>query len=162
MKNKKAVFILLPAVLVLWGIVFYRIYNAVNPTENVYVISKSVDAPNQTSLITTDTFQLINNYPDPFMKTVLVSRSKINRSSKVSNVRSKAAVNSNIVFPTIIYNGIIKNNNSKKVFAMLNVNGKDYLLQQGNNVENLKLIKINPDSVLMALGSFSKYIKREK
>src|SRR6185369_15425411 len=100
MKSKRAVFILLLLVIIIWGLIAYRIYSTIksdeiSPIKNDFVNNFESVSPNED-------FKLVANYRDPFLGKLM----------DVNVTRSKAKVPVAIIplqWPEIKYKGIIKN-----------------------------------------------------
>src|SRR5436190_1487204 len=88
MKNKKIVYLLLVVVVLIWGIIFYRIFSAVgapdNNTSNMNpTIEKSADKTE------VDTFNIDGNYRDPFLGTMQVEKPVIRSTTAIKIVKEE-------------------------------------------------------------------------
>ena len=148
MKNKKLIYLLLPVVIAIWGIIFYRIFNTTGGDENNVV--KEINAgtdKGQSSY--TDTFSISANYRDPFMGKLAVGN---NDQPKATTSMQKKAVEPKpqpapTPWPALAYSGMIKNQRSSIQLAMLQVNGQSYNIKSGETVEGVQVMKIYRDSV---------------
>ncbi len=172
MKNKKLLYILLPAVLVIWGGIFYRIYDAVSgkdDTKDTPTTAVQKPAPSQLA----DTTQLLANYRDPFLDGVV---GLSDRSYGVIGVRTSAVVPVPVVmvtppptpivvtppvpWPAIQYKGMIQNANSASKIALLQMNGKSYMVSEKQAVQEVQITTIHKDSVGVRFRSEEKYFRK--
>ena len=76
MKNKKLTSGLLMVVVLVWGLIFYKIFNAIGSSGKV-AYNKSLDNDRKdTEMTNRDTFNIINNYRDPFLGSMAVEHIK--------------------------------------------------------------------------------------
>ena len=74
MKNKKVIFILVIAVIAIWGLIIYRLLEDKSSVEIIKPNSKT----QFTNEIKLDTFSIINNYRDPFQVSNFRKNSQFN------------------------------------------------------------------------------------
>ena len=108
MKSKKAQYILLFCTLLVWGLIFYRvfIYLKKDKTTNV---GKSIKNQQSENKISSDSLTLLLNYPDPFhLSKQLTTQHSIR---KPINIEKKETLKAEPMtpIPKIIYKGIIYN-----------------------------------------------------
>ncbi|MBS1635852.1 MAG: hypothetical protein JST26_07995 [Bacteroidetes bacterium] len=164
MKNKKITqAVLLIFVLGVWGTIFYKIYDKLHDDEDPSLPYEGA-LPAQLADSQADTFQLLENYNDPFLNKMPASGSGgASHTGSATGVNvSKAQVKPPVAVntPQIKYLGLIKNNASKKRVAVISVNGKSSLLQEGEAVDEVKLLKLLNDSVLMLFNKQKIYIRK--
>src|SRR6056297_551428 len=122
MKNKKSVYILLPLVLLIWGIIFYRIFTGtsgkqyhVQPKQTVKV-SDEYEKP--------QSFKIYTNYQDPFLKNIRQKKKvqktkKETQNNKKRSFSSRRRRRSTTRWPEISYKGAVKNQEkTKNVFLV--------------------------------------------
>lgn len=164
MDNKKTKYLLGILLIIIWGLVCYRIYQRVQPNRDAIIYQPSTIA-NASDAPLLDSFELLLDYRDPFFKTTArrTHRSpKLTESPKVSNNTSKkrAAPKKKskpkpIEFPPISYKGTVQVKN-KKAVALLSINQQMVNLQEGEKFEEVVLQKIYTDSIRI---SFQKEIR---
>jgi hypothetical protein len=165
MKNKKLLYILIPIVLLVWGVIIYRIFNVVNGSGSNEV-RKSAFVENTVNENLIDTFSIHPNYRDPFIskrakKTtsenkIISTVTKPDLIKKVSNV----VVPLSDKWPSLVYNGLIKNEKSNKQLALVLINGQSNILQLGNVSEGVELTKIFRDSIEVKFNSEKRFIRK--
>jgi hypothetical protein len=156
MKNKKSIYLLGLGVAIIWGTIINRVFNAVAGTDdtalpNAAKITK--EAYNDYTL-PKDTTHLLLNYRDPFglKKQQDTVRAVVKRTEKTPVM--KPVFN----WGFIKYSGYIRNPDSKKMIALLNINGKNVMLAEGETAGNVKLVKNMRDSVKVNFNSMNKFI----
>lgn len=166
MKNKKLLYLLLPLTIGLWGVIIFKIVNSASGIEGVENQDKIVFQKSD-GLTMPDTFSIICNYPDPFLgkttpKQYRSPANSVTSAAKAKDVvkeKKKAAITT-LVWPEVVYKGIIKNQKSNKQLALLQINGKSNAMKMGESYENIELIRIFKDSIEVKFGKEKKYVKK--
>ncbi len=143
MNNKKAIFILLPCVCMLWAFIAFKVYNHVKPTELIVNESKFKELK-FTNPSEKQKFDLGLNYTDPFLKNkpVFVGADKKATKGKGKSKTTKARTWS---WPGMTYRGCIQNH--KKVVGLLQINSREYLVREGMDLNGFLITKIGQDSL---------------
>src|ERR1017187_10026822 len=106
-KKKLAIYVLLPVVVLIWGAFLIKLYKAMNldPVLGAKMETNKVLKRNINNL--PDTFSIVANYRDPFLGKMLSEVQHV----KFRNVSASIilAPEIKIVWPAIVYKGIIKN-----------------------------------------------------
>lgn len=164
MKNKAFTYLLIVCVAAVWGLIFYQIYKGLNDEELPSLKSSTVKTAyfNEINHLN-DTVTLNLNYPDPFFasssdayqeKKIIENMLKVPVTIKAPPVQ-KPLIN----WTAIQYTGYINNPANKQKLAMLNIQGKEALLAEGQSANGLKLIKHLGDSVRVQFQGETKYIR---
>jgi hypothetical protein len=161
MKNKKLTYFLGFAVLVVWGLILYRVFDASGGDDNDSSPVKSApiqkEAYNDYEILT-DTSHLLLNYRDPFSQ---------GREKDTAQIPlKKLLVKNRILLPPkpafnwgfIQYSGYIRNPGSKKLIALVSINGKDEMFSEGETKDHVKLIKNLRDSIRIRFNGKTKFI----
>lgn len=137
---------MLPVIILVWGFVFYQLYT--------YFFSKPSIANQETTYqvnegeIKRDTFFIVANYRDPFLGT---KASVNNEAIKTNNYTStKTVISSKVtteLWPSIEYHGMIKNNNSNKRVGIIKIDGKEFLVKEGDEKYDVKIIQIDKEEI---------------
>jgi len=160
MKNKKLLYFLLPAAVVLWGIIIYKVFISVG-TESEAAVDFSQG--NRQSFVTTDTiFKLKADYPDPFLKRYMPgSTSKpVEPAGEKKTVTAQPVAAKPVNWPEISFGGKIENNDSRSEIYLISVNRRNYLVNVNGQVSDIKLVKASEDSVVVQMLGQSKTIYR--
>ncbi len=136
MKNKKSIYFLLPTVLFIWGTVLYQFFSYSKDDEQIEISSGTINLK-PLSLKERDTFSIDVYYRDPFLgKMYLPVNHKIVNKKSQKNIK----IEEPIVWPSIVYKGIVSDVKEKNKVFMLIINGKTFLMKKGD-VENEILLK---------------------
>jgi len=157
MKNKKLTYFLIFIVLVVWGMIIYRIFDAAGGDDDATAIAsvKSVKEVYNDFTIPRDTTKLLLNYRDPFglvkFKDTVGPPVVHHPKSKVT-LMSKPAMN----WGFIQYSGYIRNPSSKKLIALVSINGE--MLAEGDTKDQVKLLRNLIDSIKVSFNGKTKFI----
>ncbi|MFI5139272.1 MAG: hypothetical protein ACHQIM_15720 [Sphingobacteriales bacterium] len=160
MKNKKLTYFLGFVVVMVWGVIIYRIIDASSGGDDpVSVVS---NAPQKEAYndfaVAKDTTHLLLNYRDPFglikQKDTLNLAVKKSYHKSVVSMPQKQAIN----WGFIQYSGYIRNPGSKKLITLLSINGKNEMLSEGESRGSVKLIKNLRDSIKISFNGKTKFI----
>lgn len=145
MKNKKNIYILVPAILIIWSLIGYRIYKAVNPPPIEIVAINTEDSFKPKKVEVIKSYNINADYRDPFLGT-LASNKKTQRKTATTITEPKEQ----IVFPTIFYKGIVSpKTNKKSAVYLVQINGQQNLLKLRNTSQEITLISGNSKEVVL-------------
>ena len=166
MKGKKMTYILLGGVVLVWGLIFMRIYKSMFSDSDVAIASRPVIRKEHQYEVK-DTFELIAKYRDPFLGNVQSSVRPAVFTGSVNTFGNKPKVTPKpkepevfIDWSIISYIGLIKNPGSNKNVSLMSIRGNEYLMEEGNVRDDVKLIQNLKDSVKVSYSGKEKYIKR--
>jgi len=158
MKNKKITYVLGLAVLVVWGMITYRIVNAysANDDDNATPVVNPVKEAYNDFSIPKDTTHLMLNYRDPFG----LVRQKDTARSIVTRTRARAVlpVEKTMDWSFIRYSGYMLNPATKRLIALVSINGQNITLSEGQTKNEVKLIKNLRDSIKISFQGKTKFI----
>jgi hypothetical protein len=159
MKNKKLTYFLGFAVLVIWGLIIYRVIGAFNSDDDQATtapVSRKKEPFNDYA-VPKDTTRLILNYRDPFGLIPFKDTVKaVSHERMARNITVAAATAMNWGF--IKYSGYIRNPRSKQLIALVQINGKSADMREGDVVDKVKLLKNMQDSVKVLFNGKTKFI----
>jgi hypothetical protein len=157
-KNKKLTYLLGLVVLVVWGLIIYRVVNAVSSNDDdstVAPVKIAKEAYNDFS-IPKDTTHLLLNYRDPF---------GIVRQKDTARVVIRRVTQPKIPIQVkpmdwgfIRYSGYMLNPSTKKLIALMSINGQNTTLSEGQTKNDVKLIKNLRDSIKVSFAGKTKVI----
>lgn len=161
MKNKKFTYLLGLLVLIVWGIVIYRIFDTVAGSEDDFTPVQNVKEEKNSNdySVPADTTHLLLNYRDPFRLTRQPDTA-VKRIAQPGTARPsipKPAFSWNFVK----YSGYTRSAGSKKLLAVMSINGQSAILQEGETVADVKLIKNYQDSVKVTFKGRTGYIRMQ-
>ena len=165
-KNKKLTYILLPSVLLIWAVVIYQLVDFTKPKEQIYASNNIQEQ--KSKQILTDTLRLSLAYSDPFLGRKLIrfeqSQSSLPKPMTIPvslppttyNPVKQVVEAPKTIWPKLKYGGIINQN------ALLKVNNSQHILKVGEEVQELKILKIHEDSLLLSFKKEKKTIYKIK
>lgn len=146
MKSKKSIYILLPIVLLIWGMLIYQFFS--------YTSSEVIEVQEELPLFVKidykepDTTALDINHRDPFTGKL----ENANRNTSSSN--AKAIIPPRIKAETtpevqtqIEYKGIVSDVANKKKVFMVIIDNQTFLMKQGDKENEVELINGNRESI---------------
>jgi hypothetical protein len=155
--NKYAPYILGPILLMVWGLVFYKIYQAVYNEEEAFDVPQYENLPVFEDQQKEDSYTLLVDYKDPFLGKRFNYSSKENTRPRTTNsnarpkvkiVAPKPAVKKTIQkpFPTVVYQGFqIMNTDT---VALLKINTRFYpVARKGDAFQGVQVNEIYKDSI---------------
>ena len=159
MKNKKLTYFLIAIVLGVWGLILYRIFDAVSDNDDTaapVAVKQVKEAFNDYSL-PKDTTKLLLNYRDPFG--IAKPKDTAVRVSKATSLKSTVATAKPAMnWSFISYSGYIRNPASKKLIALVSINGQNVTLAEGETKNQVKLLKNLRDSIKISYEGKTKFI----
>jgi hypothetical protein len=159
MKNKKLTYFLIAVVLVVWGLILYRIFDAVSSSDDtpVQLVAKQEKEAYNDYSVPNDTTKLLLNYRDPFG--ITKPKDTAAKISKVISHKSTVIVpKPTINWSFISYSGYIRNPSSKKLIALVSINGQNITLAEGETKNQVKLLKNLRDSIKISYEGKIKFI----
>lgn len=159
MKNKKVTYLLIAVVLGVWGLILYRLFDAVGNNNDIPPVAnmRQVKEEYNDFSLPKDTAKLKLNYRDPFG----LAKPK-DTTSKRTAVSIKQPIKTNVKpsinWGFISYAGYVRNPASKKLVTLLLINGKNVTLSEGETREQVKLLRNLRDSVKVSYQGKTKFI----
>lgn len=158
--NKAVTYLLIAAVVAIWGIAIYRVYKVSGPNNTENSLSGNFAKP-ETSNAQLDTFSLIASYRDPFV----IKYTSVNIAADLNLEEEKAkkvVVKPIVTWPEIKYGGTVKNKVSEKKVALVNINEQNHLLAVGDTAQEIRVMAIYADSLMLFYKSELKAVVRSK
>lgn len=137
MKSKKSIYILLPVVLFIWGMVLYQFFSYSNDDELIEVSSVNLHLK-PLSFKERDTFSIDVAYRDPFLGKMY--KANASNGIKKSTIKKPIKTEQPLLWPTIVYKGIVSDSKDKTRVFMLIINGQTFLMKKGD-IENDVFLK---------------------
>jgi len=142
MKNKKSIYLLLPVVLLIWGLVIYQFFSFSNePAPNAEEQNYSLET---LKIKERDTIPIVVNYRDPFLGKMYGPHQK---TVGVKKTKRPVKETPPLVWPAIIYKGIVSDTKNEKKVFMLIINGRTFLMKKGSTENEILLIDGTKESV---------------
>lgn len=150
---------MLPIVLLVWGIVFYQLYLYFFSTP-MYVTQKAEMVVNVDE-IKKDTFSIVANYRDPFLgENIRLTQPKTSSEKKQKTIKIIQPKPIEKPWPSIVYKGMIKNNNSEKRVGIVSINSKEHLVKEGEILNEVKFMVISKELIQVSFQKEQKTISK--
>ena len=155
LKNKKAIYILIPLNIFIWCYLGYSIYSGLKE-DDLPEISNNNSVIKLDELKDTVAYKLSLNYKDPFLREGEKSRGHAsnnlqsnNREAAPKNIPIKTPSVAAIIKPAteIKYLGLVKNNSTGISTALVSINGKSHLVKKGDVVDGISIKNISNESM---------------
>ena len=165
MKNDKLIYVLLPAVAIIWLIIGYQFYQAVEPKEIASLSQTAITIPVEEK--NSEIYQLQLDYPDPFLKrqqqkvTVVTLPVRQTAISSLSIAPTITTSSKDIDWEAITYHGMIENNQTTDRVGILALDGVRKLVKEGSHVGAFTVERILKDSVMVKGGEKARYIIKQ-
>ncbi|MBB2145793.1 hypothetical protein GM921_09865 [Pedobacter sp. LMG 31464] len=162
MKNKKVMYGLLVVVVIVWGIIGYRVFMA-SGSQELPPVQAALPKREYVQLINheNDTVNLDLAYRDPFSVANgdFIAEAAGNAVGLKNPAPALLMPRTGVNWSTIQYMGYITNPDTKLKVVLISLNGKDLMLAEGQSLNGLRLIKYTGDSVKIEYQKESKYLK---
>ncbi|TSE06680.1 hypothetical protein [Aquimarina algiphila] len=151
LKGKKALYILLPLVALIWGAIIVQVVDAFSDDDPVSLGTTSVDIkPLKTKEREKFTLGIVER--DPFLGTLYQPKKKESKPrSRVKKV--------DLVWPSIRYKGVVSGQNSAKAIYLIEINGTDQLMNLRQTIDGITLQRGKSSSVLLRYKGKTKDFK---
>ena len=151
--SKIKTYLLLTGVLLIWGIIGYKIIDGVNPDipELKHEDFNASFSPMKSKDI--DTFSIKTLPRDPFLGTLTRNNNKKAKKSSTSLKQEN--------LKTIIYKGLVKKQNSSDQVFVIRIDNSEYLLKKGQSADNIKLVSGDTKSIKVIQNNAYQTIKRQ-
>lgn len=163
MKNKKLQYILIPVVLVVWGLIIYRVLDFSRQDTPDDPSTVSTLQPNKNNNSVQDTFSLHANYRDPFLKHARYTGYKYRKTNASNqktgkkkekkktetNIALRREILENIRWPDIKYGGIVQNTRSGEEVGLIEIDKQEFLIRENDSVQKVFIKGLHKDSVIV-------------
>lgn len=154
LKNKTKTYILIVAVVGVWGAIAYQIISAVNTNDETqkdeFIVSFKPKIP-----VTSKTFTIDVQERDPFLGTLRSKKTKPALKKTAHNPKPKKEM------PQVSYTGIIQREDAKEPVFIVNILNKQYRLRKGQVADSIKLLRGDAKAIVVRYKSETKTIKRQ-
>ena len=144
MKSKKNIYFLLPAVLIVWGLLGYRIYTSLAPTNSIEQNNVSTTQFIPQEIAATETFTINTDYRDPFLGEVS-KRPKV--VPKKSNKQATTVPQK--PFPTIVYKGVVAAEGKKEQVFIISIDDQQHFFKKNTTKNDVKLVRGTSSEIIL-------------
>ena len=150
MKNKKNIYILVPAVLLIWGFIGYKIYATLNSTDVVAITENDLVDFKPEEIKEVEKFTISANYRDPFLGKLFTKNT-----TKPVIKKPKPIVE----FPKISYNGMVSPKEpDRPTLFLITIRKTQQFLSIGKQIDGIKLLKGNSKEVTISFQNIKKIV----
>jgi hypothetical protein len=140
-----------------WGLIVFRIIKTVRGSDATPT-SVSIAPPAISRSHDVDTFSLIDDYRDPFLGYLEIPKPIY--SAPLAIKAAAPPPRPNVPFPNVRYLGRVKNHDSQKRVAIIMVDKSIKNMSEGDQYNNVKLLKLLGDSVLVSFYDERKMVAK--
>jgi hypothetical protein len=163
MKNKFFQYLLIVLVLLVWSIIFLKIFKRIKGTDD-FSMSNNTTLVTKAKLAAADTFFINSNYGNPFVEFIGDEMETAKENTDDANAENNTYVAAIPVnWPKISYSGIIvnKKNVDFKV-ALMKIENSDYLVKKNDIVKDIKVNNLFSDSITLTYKGALKTFKKNE
>ncbi|WP_438422977.1 hypothetical protein [Aquimarina macrocephali] len=167
--NKKILnSVLIFFMLIIWAIVFNKIFNFFgNNIEEDSMSVNPITIVDPRMNFSKDTFNLRKIERDPFLGKYMTSRAKKRKTSTklVTRPKKTNSVPKNNIkkpWPKLSYHGYVKGAKSTSELILIRMNNKFYKIREGDMLEDISVKKIYRDSIIIKRSKENKTVLKSK
>lgn len=151
MKNKKNIYILLPIVLFIWGIVIYQFFSFTTPEDGLIENTSAELNIKPFKVKERTAFSINTAYRDPFLGKTYADPTAITNSTHKKNTaarhKKQTAQEESIVWPSIHYKGTISDSKQKNKLYIMVIDGQNFYMKKGDTQNEIFLKDGDKESV---------------
>lgn len=146
MKNKKNIYILFPLVLFVWGAVLYQVFSFTKSDEIVTSINPEFNVK-PLKINQRESFDINVNYRDPFLGKMYAAQTVSTIKTGISKTKKESKPKEILVWPIILYKGMVSDSKEKNKIFMLIIDNKNYYMKIGDTENEIFLKSGDKESV---------------
>lgn len=147
MSKQQKTYLLLIAVLGIWGVIGYQLIAKLYPSDSANNKPDSVQKFKPKKFEKRKVYTINGQYRDPFLGTLHTQKKKKPKRKVVVKKME------NVPFPSIVYNGIVEGATTSYTIS---VNGKQELFTLGETINKVTLVKADTKKIIVRFGNTSK------
>ncbi|SHM96918.1 hypothetical protein [Flavobacterium chilense] len=145
MKNKKNIYILLPIVLFVWGAVLFQLFSFTSSDETI-IENNPEFTIKPLKINKRQSFTIDVNYRDPFLGKMYAANT-VQTTTNTTKTTKVTKPKETLVWPTILYKGLISDTKDKNKIFMLIIDNKNYYMKIGDTENEIFLKSGDKESV---------------
>lgn len=151
MKNKAKTYLLLAAVLTIWGIIGFKIMSTLNPDAPEVNQQEDLVAFIPKNNMVLDTFSIQTAERDPFLGTLYVKKQVL--------TKPKTSVpKETFEWIPIVYHGTVSKQDSEEKIYVVSINGQQNILRVGQEINKVKLVSATSSEIIVSYNGAKKTI----
>lgn len=167
-KNKTTTYILLTGVLLIWGLVFYRVFAGLSSEDEISYQLPQKKIVQDIEQNKEEAFVLFANYRDPFLGNTSKAISGAgsvtvvpgNNTSQVKSKKKEPEKKEPTDWSFLDYIGIVNNKETNKQVGLLVISGKEYMVNDKDVINEVTIVKKVKDSLLVEYRGEKKWLRR--
>lgn len=164
MANKRLLYLLIPAVVIIWGLIAMQITKRLKKNDP-YIALENFHSQ-KSSRMDSVTFKLEANYRDPFLGMVNNADNNVKKIVSKKDTKNKPVdfivlQQINETFSQVSFGGLIEGGRPYSL-GLFNIKGKRYLLQKGQQVDDVIIAAMYKDSSRLYFKGAYKTILKKK
>lgn len=165
MKNKKSLYVLLPAAAGLWAYIIYLAVSGMGSGNDFVPSAMQPMVFNDSLVMQQDSFVLSLAYDDPFLKKIKKGPGDVSSAPRTIAISPKPkppkVVAPSVSWPIIEYGGNIAGAGTKKEVIILVIANQEVLGKEGDVLKGgVKIVHLTPDAIELEYNGDSKTINR--
>ena len=153
MKGKTKTYLLLAAVLAIWGIIGFKIVSTLNPDAPEVNLQEDMVAFTSKNTIVADTFSIQPSERDPFLGTLVVKKQE-------SNKPTTSTPKEDFVWMPLVYHGTVSKQDSKEKICVISIDGRQNIMKIGQDMNGVKLLRATNTEILVSYKGARKTIPK--
>lgn len=147
LKNKTKTYLLIAAVLGIWGTVAYQFFSGISPKTSQVVEAPSASTFKPQTQKPIDTFSVTEVARDPFLGTL--------KQKRVSTNKLRSKKRDTINQPHIVYKGLVKRQETNQQVFVIDIDNTQYLLKKGQTVKSVTLLKGDSEKISVRFNNMN-------
>ena len=152
MKNKTKTYVLLVAVIAIWGIIGFKIMSTLNPDVPKVSQQDTVFFTPKTEM-EEEVFSIQSFDRDPFL-------GSLNIQKKPEVVLKTKQIKEPLVWPLVIFQGTISKQENKEKTCVISINGQQYIMKAGHSRDGVKLLNVKSSEITVSYKGQKKTISK--
>lgn len=168
MKSKATTYILIAAVLGVWGFILMKIFSSLSDNSDMPVTAKKTfkEQPVNLSFYSSKkTGTLLLDYADPMLRDLAVRTTDLPMEPALQNPVNDYIPPAPVEMEPQIdvqYLGFIENLEDKRPTAIVNIQGMQYMMNNGERQSGVHLVSINKEYLKIKIGDKTKTIYKNE
>lgn len=163
LKNKKTVGLLL-LVVIIWGVIGYKIYSQL--TDDAVVTIQESTTMKKSDYPADESIHLAFSYADPFLKNVMTKRVESKHTIQKTRLQSKrikveAKSVPIIDWSLLKYYGVMNNASRSVKTGIVRFDDDDFFVREGDRVDIFTVLDVRDDSIKLGCEKTMRYIRKQ-